>query len=78
MLSMLNESMAVLREGVVADVDLLDAAVIFGTGFAPFRGGPMQYARSLGVSKIVSKLQQLATKHGAHFDPDPGWQSGLL
>jgi 3-hydroxyacyl-CoA dehydrogenase / enoyl-CoA hydratase / 3-hydroxybutyryl-CoA epimerase len=78
LLSMLNESMAVLREGVVADADLLDAAVIFGTGFAPFRGGPLQYARSLGVGKIVSKLEQLAAKYGAHFKPDPGWQMGLL
>jgi 3-hydroxyacyl-CoA dehydrogenase/enoyl-CoA hydratase/3-hydroxybutyryl-CoA epimerase len=77
-LSMLNESMAVLREQVVEDADLLDAAVIFGTGFAPFRGGPLQYARSLGSARVVSKLEQLAAKHGAHFKPDPGWQMGLL
>lgn len=77
-LSMLNESMAVLREGVVEDADLLDAAVIFGTGFAPFRGGPLQYARSLGTAKIIGKLEQLASRYGAHFKPDPGWQSGLL
>jgi len=77
-LSMVNESMAVLREQVVADGDLLDAAVIFGTGFAPFRGGPLQYARTVGASRIIAKLEQLATKYGAHFKPDPGWQSGLL
>lgn len=73
MLSMVNEAMAVLREGVVADADLLDAAVIFGTGFAPFRGGPLQYGRSLSYSMVVSKLQQLATRHGEHFSPDIGW-----
>jgi 3-hydroxyacyl-CoA dehydrogenase/enoyl-CoA hydratase/3-hydroxybutyryl-CoA epimerase len=78
LLALLNESMAVLREGVVADADLVDAAVIFGTGFAPFRGGPLQYARDLGVTKIMAKLEQLASKHGAHFKPDPGWQQGLL
>lgn len=77
-LAMLNESMAVLRERVVEDADLLDAAVIFGTGFAPFRGGPLHYARSIGVVKITAKLEQLAAKYGAHFKPDPGWQSGLL
>ena len=38
-----NEAVACLREGVVADADLLDAGMIFGTGFAPFRGGPMYY-----------------------------------
>jgi 3-hydroxyacyl-CoA dehydrogenase/enoyl-CoA hydratase/3-hydroxybutyryl-CoA epimerase len=77
-LSMVNVSMAVLREQIVADADLLDAAVIFGTGFAPFRGGPLQYARSLGTGKVISKLEQLAAKYGDHFKPDPGWGSGLL
>ena len=77
-LSMLNESMAVLREQIVADADLLDAAVIFGTGFAPFRGGPLQYARSVGAEKLILKLDELAGKYGAHFKPDPGWSSGLL
>lgn len=77
-LSMLNESMAVLREQIVADADLLDAAVIFGTGFAPFRGGPLQYARALGANNVLSKLERLATKYGTHFKPDSGWQSGLL
>jgi 3-hydroxyacyl-CoA dehydrogenase/enoyl-CoA hydratase/3-hydroxybutyryl-CoA epimerase len=42
---LLNESMACLRESVVEDKDLLDAGMIFGTGFAPFRGGPMQYIK---------------------------------
>ncbi|MGQ0510420.1 MAG: 3-hydroxyacyl-CoA dehydrogenase NAD-binding domain-containing protein [Betaproteobacteria bacterium] len=39
----LAEAKAVLAEGVVADADLADAGLIFGTGFAPFRGGPMNY-----------------------------------
>jgi 3-hydroxyacyl-CoA dehydrogenase/enoyl-CoA hydratase/3-hydroxybutyryl-CoA epimerase len=39
----LSEAEAVLREGIVADADLVDAGLIFGTGFAPFRGGPLQY-----------------------------------
>lgn len=78
MLSMINVCMAVLREQVVDDADLLDAAVIFGTGFAPFRGGPLQYARSLGSTRVISKLEQLAAKYGDHFKPDPGWQAGLL
>ncbi|MGD9843051.1 MAG: 3-hydroxyacyl-CoA dehydrogenase NAD-binding domain-containing protein [Steroidobacteraceae bacterium] len=77
-LSMVNESMAVLREQVVADADLLDAAVIFGTGFAPFRGGPLQYARSVGAKTLIAKLEQLASKYGTHFKPDAGWSDGLL
>lgn len=47
MTQMINEAEKCLSEGIVADADLLDAAMIFGAGFAPFRGGPMHYARSL-------------------------------
>ena len=42
-----TEAKAVLAEGIVADADLIDAGLIFGTGFAPFRGGPLHYAASL-------------------------------
>jgi len=58
---------------VVSDAELLDAGVIFGTGFAPFRGGPLQYARDRGVSDVVSALEALAAKHGDRFKPHPGW-----
>jgi 3-hydroxyacyl-CoA dehydrogenase / enoyl-CoA hydratase / 3-hydroxybutyryl-CoA epimerase len=44
----LREAEAVLREGIVADADLADAGLIFGTGFAPFRGGPIHYLKSRG------------------------------
>ncbi|MFI4887906.1 MAG: 3-hydroxyacyl-CoA dehydrogenase NAD-binding domain-containing protein [Burkholderiales bacterium] len=40
------EAKSALAEGIVADADLVDAGAIFGAGFAPFRGGPLQYARS--------------------------------
>jgi len=39
----LAECQAVSRDGIVEDDDLLDAGIIFGTGFAPFTGGPMNY-----------------------------------
>ena len=41
----LTEAERVLQEGIVADADLVDAGLIFGTGFAPFRGGPLHYLR---------------------------------
>jgi 3-hydroxyacyl-CoA dehydrogenase/enoyl-CoA hydratase/3-hydroxybutyryl-CoA epimerase len=44
----LREAEAVLREGIVGDADLVDAGLIFGTGFAPFRGGPIHYLRTRG------------------------------
>jgi 3-hydroxyacyl-CoA dehydrogenase/enoyl-CoA hydratase/3-hydroxybutyryl-CoA epimerase len=72
-LQYLNEAVACLREGVVEDADLLDAGMIFGTGFAPFRGGPLHYARMRGVTAIVARLEQLAATHGPRFRPDAGW-----
>ncbi len=39
----LDETRAVLAEGIVPDAELIDAGLIFGTGFAPFRGGPLNY-----------------------------------
>jgi 3-hydroxyacyl-CoA dehydrogenase/enoyl-CoA hydratase/3-hydroxybutyryl-CoA epimerase len=72
-LAMLNEAVACLREGIVSDADLLDAGAVFATGFAPFRGGPLQYARERGVANVTSRLQQLAQRHGERFLPDAGW-----
>jgi 3-hydroxyacyl-CoA dehydrogenase/enoyl-CoA hydratase/3-hydroxybutyryl-CoA epimerase len=73
MLALVNEAVACLREGVVDDADLLDAAVIFGTGFAPFRGGPIAYARARGIPDCLRRLTDLATRHGERFVPDAGW-----
>jgi 3-hydroxyacyl-CoA dehydrogenase / enoyl-CoA hydratase / 3-hydroxybutyryl-CoA epimerase len=77
-LPMVNEAIACLADGVVDDADLLDAGVIFGTGFAPFRGGPIQYARSEGVDKLKAKLEQLAQRYGERFSPKNGWDSPQL
>lgn len=72
-LPLLNACVACLREGIVADEATLDAAVIFGTGFAPFRGGPLHYARSRGVDEVVAQLKRLQEKHGDRFAADAGW-----
>ena len=53
--SMIDECEKALREGVVASADHVDAGVIFGTGFAPFRGGPLHYRES---SKGVGQTSQ--------------------
>jgi 3-hydroxyacyl-CoA dehydrogenase / enoyl-CoA hydratase / 3-hydroxybutyryl-CoA epimerase len=72
-LALVNECVACLRERVVEDADLIDAAVIFGTGFAPFRGGPLTYARSVGVATMTQRLAALAQRYGSRFRPDAGW-----
>ena len=73
-LSMVNEAVACLHDGVVSDPDLLDAGVIFGTGFAPFRGGPINYAREQGVDRILQRLTHLASVHGDRFVAHEGWE----
>ncbi len=77
-LPMLNEAVACLHDRVVDDADLLDAGVIFGTGFAPFRGGPIQYIRATGADALRAKLQTLAQRHGDRFKARPGWDAAEL
>ena len=78
-LPLVNEAVACLDEGIVRDADLLDAGVIFGTGFAPFRGGPLQYARNRGIEDIVTTLErfraELGDDAGSRFRPHPGWDA---
>jgi len=72
-LRLVNEATACLREGIVDNKDLIDAGVIFGTGFAPFRGGPLQYIRSSGVDQLCKTLLKLQNKLGERFIQDAGW-----
>ena len=77
-LPLLNEAVACLHDGVVADGDLLDAGVIFGTGFAPFRGGPIQYIKAMGADALLEKLRALQGRYGNRFAPRQGWDSPVL
>jgi 3-hydroxyacyl-CoA dehydrogenase/enoyl-CoA hydratase/3-hydroxybutyryl-CoA epimerase len=77
-LRLLNESMACLREGVVTNTDAVDAGMVYGTGFAPFLGGPMRYIESLGATGITHSLRRLAQEYGERFTPDAGWAEPAL
>ncbi len=70
---MLNEVVACLRDKVVTEEDLADAGIIFGTGFAPFRGGPVHYIHDRGPRQLHKLLENLAHLYGDRFSPDPGW-----
>jgi 3-hydroxyacyl-CoA dehydrogenase/enoyl-CoA hydratase/3-hydroxybutyryl-CoA epimerase len=72
-LPMCNAAVEVLRKGVAPDADTVDAAMIFGTGWAPFRGGPLHYAKVRG--DVPDALRRLAEKHGPRFTPDRGWDT---
>lgn len=68
-----NEAIACLREGVVDEKDMLDAGMIFGTGFAPFRGGPMNYVNREGVEMLRQRMDHLMDKYGERFTADKLW-----
>ncbi|MCW9014829.1 MAG: 3-hydroxyacyl-CoA dehydrogenase NAD-binding domain-containing protein [Gammaproteobacteria bacterium] len=71
----LNEAAACLREKVVATEDLIDAGVIFGTGFAPFRGGPLHYIHAQGVATLSNRLDELNKLYGTRFKANEVWDS---
>ncbi|OIQ00019.1 MAG: hypothetical protein AUK35_05115 [Zetaproteobacteria bacterium CG2_30_46_52] len=64
---MLNEAVRCLDEGIVADSELLDAGMVFGTGFAPFRGGVMAYIEQTGKKEIMATLKAMEKTYGPRF-----------
>ena len=73
-LRLINECVACLHEGIVDDAALLDAGMVFGTGFAPFRGGPMHYLQQQGAESLIQQLEQLTKIIGPQFKPESGWE----
>jgi len=68
-LLMVNEATRCLEEEVAHSEDDVDFAMIFGTGFAPFRGGPIAWAKALGWPVVREKLEALAAREGEAFTP---------
>ncbi|EBA07383.1 enoyl-CoA hydratase-related protein [Sagittula stellata] len=60
-----------VRRKIVSDPNTVDAAAVLGVGFAPFRGGPLHYAKKRG--RVPDRLRTLAARHGERFMPDAGW-----
>jgi 3-hydroxyacyl-CoA dehydrogenase/enoyl-CoA hydratase/3-hydroxybutyryl-CoA epimerase len=72
-LAMVNEAAVCLEDGVVREPRDLDVAMVYGTGFPPFRGGLLRYADSIGPAVLVDRLARLADAQGERFRP-----AGLL
>ena len=68
-LLMVNEAARCLEEELVTEPSDVDFAMIMGTGFAPFRGGPLRHADSRGVQKVVEEMKRLVDSGGAYFAP---------
>lgn len=70
-LPMVNEAAACLGEGIVTEPEAVDVALIFGTGWAPHRGGPLRYADQRGLADAVRILENLSREYGPRFEPCP-------
>jgi 3-hydroxyacyl-CoA dehydrogenase/enoyl-CoA hydratase/3-hydroxybutyryl-CoA epimerase len=73
-LRMLDEAFTCLREGVIENADLLDAGMIFGTGFAPFRGGPVHYAKTQGIHELFQQYLKQCQEHGIKTESLKPWE----
>jgi 3-hydroxyacyl-CoA dehydrogenase/enoyl-CoA hydratase/3-hydroxybutyryl-CoA epimerase len=68
---MINEAAKCLEAGVAGEPWVVDLAMVLGTGFAPFRGGPLRTADSLGLARVVGELEALRRELGERFEPAP-------
>lgn len=81
---MINEAMRCLDEKIVRESWMVDLAVVLGTGFAPFRGGPLQWLEDAGADVVRQNMEILAEQFGSHFEPAPGllaaaqWKEPLM
>ncbi|HSP46284.1 MAG TPA: 3-hydroxyacyl-CoA dehydrogenase NAD-binding domain-containing protein [Chthoniobacterales bacterium] len=66
---MVNEAARCLEEGVVATPEDADYGMVLGTGFPIFRGGPLRFAESLGLKKIVTDMDGIHSRAGEKFAP---------
>lgn len=69
LMPMINEAAFCLEDRIVASPQRLDLAMIFGTGFPPFRGGLLRYADDLGTDRVANRLEDLQDRLGERFKP---------
>jgi 3-hydroxyacyl-CoA dehydrogenase/enoyl-CoA hydratase/carnithine racemase len=65
----INEAAYMMAEGICDRPQDMDLAMIYGTGFPPYRGGILRYADKWGLDKVYAKLVELEKAYGVHFRP---------
>jgi 3-hydroxyacyl-CoA dehydrogenase/enoyl-CoA hydratase/carnithine racemase len=65
----INEAALMIEEGICDRPQDMDLAMIYGTGFPPYRGGILRYADKWGCAKVVEKLESLEREYGLRFKP---------
>jgi len=66
---MVNEAARCVEERIVSSAEDVDFAMVMGTGFAPFRGGPLRYADKIGIKTAVENMEALVRSGATHFEP---------
>ena len=66
---LVNEAAKCLEDEIIEDPIVGDIGLVFGIGFAPFRGGPFRYLDQIGVEKYVDMMNGFADKYGPQFEP---------
>jgi 3-hydroxyacyl-CoA dehydrogenase len=64
-----NEAAKCLEDEIIENPVVGDIGLVFGTGFAPFRGGPFRYIDQVGVRAYVDMMNGFADKYGRQFEP---------
>lgn len=66
---MINEASRCLEEGIVDDPNIIDFAMITGTGFPPYKGGLCTLANKIGIKNVVKSLEKYERTYGERFKP---------
>jgi 3-hydroxyacyl-CoA dehydrogenase len=70
--ALVNEGAKILEEGIALRASDIDMVYLTGYGFPPYRGGPMFYADTIGLAKVLSTLQRFQSGYqGAQWKPAP-------
>jgi 3-hydroxyacyl-CoA dehydrogenase len=65
----INEAAYMMEEGICDRPQDMDLAMIYGTGFPPYRGGILRYADKVGLKNVYQKLVELEKQYGVRFKP---------
>ena len=68
-LLMVNEAARCVEEGIVSGPEDVDFAMVMGAGFAPFWGGPLRHAETLGLANVVRAMNEVVDEGETRFDP---------
>jgi 3-hydroxyacyl-CoA dehydrogenase/enoyl-CoA hydratase/3-hydroxybutyryl-CoA epimerase len=66
-LLLVNEAARCVEEKISSGPEMVDFAMVMGTGFAPFRGGPVRYAETFGLRRAVDELDRLSAMAGPQY-----------